>query len=1464
MASHSCEKMGHDSSKHLARSYRGTFSGPAPMCYRSRDHAPKGGFEAVELRIVSFAATIESFCQKQVNWGFSGVCSKVNLCTLFMRLNLMHMRQQLLKTGLSLLILVVILWTECRAQSSFRFKSYQKEYNTGSDQPHRIIEDGLGFIWFNDNFSITRFDGYNFKTYLHVPGDSLFNFGHQTIGADTYHRQLFVDWNGEVWFNCATSRADDDSHVIMKYDRVTDGFIRFKPKLNGASVWDMRFEKGGNKLWIATLEQGLFEFDLKSKETRALVNPHNSKQGREVVMDILDRGPSLLVLTSTGFWELDKATNTYKRPNVENSQDSLLLFTHHPFHFMENKIEPGTVWVVETLPTAETVFLKLQLKNTGLTIIQRLDVPSQNSASDWVADAAGVIWISTLNDGLYRLDPKDSDFTIIRNRKDDPFSIVSNSVGGIIIDKNENIWVSTSKGIGQLRKQKMRFYNTLVSEWNSLNAVALIGSGNNEQIILLQSRNDFSMLPFQFKDSIRKTFSFGLPWDYGSGFSAFWKGKNRAWISASYQFGVLGFPLNASGGITPKVVTKYVHIPGNPNSLPEVGITAVYEDSFGFVWVGTGRDLYRIDPRVPYGEAGCISPYSSRRQGVQSPDTYAVSSIVPEDESSFWIVTLGSVDLYRDGKILQIFNNGERMRSILRSQDGSLYVGTERGLFQGIPNKSGEFEFHKIDEVPEVVSDLAEDRLGRIWITGFWGLACYDRRLNTLVRLSELDGIAEPAAMGTQSLAISKKGMMVYKGVHGISILDPTELKISPKAVSPLFTELRINNNVPVLRGHPAGNEDFSMDTSIIVLNHFTLDYQHNNFSIRYAAMDLNGPEKNKYQHQLVGYDKSWIASDWTNRTATYTSLPAGDYTFKVRASNEDGIWSDVERKLSLTVLPPPWQTNWAYAGYGLLVVAMLFIARRTVVQRERLKSQYKLEHVALEKAREVDKAKTAFFTNISHEFRTPLTLIKGPVQDLLEEFSSNKKISARLQLVQHNADQLFKLVNQLLSLAKLEAGALKVEAKRIDLREFLEPLANSFSALALHRNLEFRAKLPRPGCRIEIDTEKVEMILSNLLGNALKYTSSPGQVKFEASADPGEARLVFVVTDTGIGIAPEDQQKIFERFYQVNDGNAHTELGAGIGLALVKELTEMLGGQIKVESQAGKGSQFTFILPAQIDMTSAPVNGELPGEDETSLEAKAETQTKAKLLVVEDNQQLRTFIVECFGGEFEIFEAADGKQGFELALLHCPELIVSDVMMPVLDGVAMTSMIRKDPRINHIPVIMLTAKAAKEDKLEGLEYGAVDYITKPFDKKELIYKVRNIVESHTRGREKFRLELLGKAPGIQAQSLDEKFLVRLKDAIHARLADENLSVDFLAEEIGFSRAQLYRKVKAVTGMPVNELIRHYRMHRAAQLLQQGWGAVSQVAYEVGYSNPSYFSKIFKEEFGVLPSEYEEKVERMP
>ncbi len=841
-----------------------------------------------------------------------------------------------------------------------------------------------------------------------------------------------------------------------------------------------------------------------------------------------------------------------------------------------------------------------------------------------------------------------------------------------------------------------------------------------------------------------------------------------------------------------------------------------------------------------------------------------VRAILPEDSNSIWVVTETSVDLFTGDRIEHVLQGTERITSAHRATDGTLFIGTRGGLYEGTRIDT-KYKFNKVELFQDPVAEetaIAEDKLGRIWVLlAERGMVCYDRKNNSAIKLDESDGLFS----WPEEITTTSKGIMVVNNGQQIAMFDPLTLKLSKNAPLPYLTKLEVNNREAVVAGHPFDDDDFVIINHITVLQELTLDYLHNNFMLEFSAMEMAAPEKNMYRHKLEGYDDDWIETDAKNRTATYGNLPSGTYTFRVKASNHQGIWSENERTLKVIILPPPWRTTWAYTGYGLMIAGLLLWARRSIVQQERLKSNLRIEHIELEKAKEVDRVKTSFFTNISHEFRTPLTLIKGPVQNILDSYKDDPKIQQQLKLVERNSDLLLKLINQLLDLAKLDAGNLKVEKSKGEVMRFVKATGSSFTSLAAQKNISITIDVPEP-CYALFDRDKIETILINLINNAIKFTPPNGKVNVRA--DVKNSSLILNVRDTGIGIPEEQREKIFERFHQVSE--SHKEVGTGIGLALVKELVSLLEGTITVKSEVGKGSEFIVSLPLEI--AEGPEDHKEESAQELSFSqptvhivqskitpegaATNREETRPHVLVVEDNADLRSFIIESLGNEFTFLEAENGRQGLEVATTEIPDLIISDVMMPEMDGITMAEKIKTDVRSSHIPLILLTAKSTETSKLSGLQSGADDYLTKPFNKHELLLKIRNGITRQRKLREKVMAELMSEAPRKEVLSADEQFLTKVKDEILRQMSNEQLSVESLAEQIGMSRVHLYRKISGLTGMSVNELIRKLRLHRAAQLLQQLWGPVSQVAYEVGFSNLSYFSKVFKEEFGTLPSEY--------
>ena len=756
---------------------------------------------------------------------------------------------------------------------------------------------------------------------------------------------------------------------------------------------------------------------------------------------------------------------------------------------------------------------------------------------------------------------------------------------------------------------------------------------------------------------------------------------------------------------------------------------------------------------------------------------------------------------------------------------------------------------------PPVYNMVADDR-GYIWTIGRDGVTCFDHESGSFHTV-------------VAKLPLPAKKFNELSPPFWQNDKEHISFVVDNRLYNLLIDTAHVQKNKPLIHFdnigmHISPGENLKVNP---IHNTVVLSPGQKTFTVDFAATDLEFPERAYFSYRLIGYHEDWINT--THSEIQFINVPHGDYTLDLRVV--DGLRKS-SKSMSIRLEPLWWQTNVARICFGAVLLLVSWGSWRAIMQREHLKSNLKLEQVErekkdlqLEKAQEIEKAKNTFFTNISHEFRTPLTLIKGPAQNLLAEFSSRPSAKKQLQLIQHNADVLLKLINQLLDLAKLESGTVGVNAVKVDLNAFLNMLIDSFSSHAKEKGIDLIDDLPEIRYHVSLDKDKVETIITNLLGNAVKFTSSNGRVhlnaKIELADSPGVGQLIVTVSDTGIGIPAGEQANIFERFYQVHAGGAHNVLGSGIGLSLVKELTELLGGTLTVRSEPGKGSEFGVTLPVEIISATKEDESVASREvlDVVGADEIREDSGKTKLMVVEDNTELRSFIISSFNDDYSFCEAGDGKEAIEIAFQEIPELIISDVMMPEMDGIAMTAKLKKDIRTSHIPIILLTAKATDEAKISGLNMGADDYLVKPFNNDELILKVRNMIASRNRVREKVRIEFMREGPAINALSADEKLLQKVKEVILSRLSDEQLSVDSLASEIGLSRAHFYRKITALTGLPVNELIQNFRLERGAQLLTQQWGPVSQVAFEVGFSNPSYFSKRFKEKFGVSPSEYPPK-----
>jgi signal transduction histidine kinase/DNA-binding response OmpR family regulator len=673
------------------------------------------------------------------------------------------------------------------------------------------------------------------------------------------------------------------------------------------------------------------------------------------------------------------------------------------------------------------------------------------------------------------------------------------------------------------------------------------------------------------------------------------------------------------------------------------------------------------------------------------------------------------------------------------------------------------------------------------------------------------------------------------------------------------------------------------------------LDPQQNTLSFDFAALDYGAPDRNQFEYMLEGANPEWVRAE-RSRSVTFGNLGPGDYLLRVRGSGREGVWSTEDGIARFTILSPWWRTSWAYAVYTLLVLGFLYAAYRLRLREMHLQKEAEMEHFQAEHLAEIDRLKSRFFANISHEFRTPLTLVLGPIRKWRER-NREEELTKDMGMAERNASRLLSLVNQLLDLSKIEAGAMLLRTQRVNIVPIVKGIAFSFESSAGLRKIDLEVAAAADEIEVYVDGDKLEKVLSNLLSNALKFTPEGGKVGVAVrisrspltphigARDEDSARwrlsereefVEISIRDTGIGIPVENLRHIFDRFYQVDNSETRRFGGSGIGLALAKELVDLHHGEIHVQSEAGKGTEFTVRLPMgrnhlkdeEIALGSDDEQEKIEEVDGTGLDQGREEERighiqgngqKSIILIVEDNADVRAYVREQLIA-YQVLESCNGVEGIETAREVIPDLIISDVMMPGKDGYALCRILKTDEKTSHIPIILLTAKAASEHKIEGLETGADDYLTKPFDAKELLTRIRNLIEIRQQLRKKFSAGTVLKPGEVAVPSIDDALLKRIMEAVEAKMGDENFSVEELARLVGLGRRQLQRKLLGLTNLTPAEFIRYMRLQRAHALLKQNAGSVAEIAFQVGFSSPSYFSSSFHQQFGFPPSEVERQV----
>ncbi|WP_020571000.1 hybrid sensor histidine kinase/response regulator transcription factor [Neolewinella persica] len=1365
-----------------------------------------------------------------------------------------------------------------------------------------IFQDDDGYIWFGTFGGLNRYDGYEIKEFTPNP---------QVPGSISGIRVFTItdDKEGNLWVG-TTGKG------LNFYDRSTNKFrvIQHDPEdqssLLSNTISHLASDQR-NRMWVATNE-GLSVLDLSEfKENEKPAFQHfqlDDEIERQFIQTVFidDSGNIWASSRRYLYRALDSDKPVFKR--ISN-----LGFTDTPIESIvqaasgELLVAGGAGLFQQNAPGSEEF--------TKVGYLTSISTMAYDKRTDqlWVGAASGLHKFAIGRNGEtpvkmshYHYNPQD------------PKSLSGDDVTALFIDESRVVWAGTSGGgvskFDPLRKKFYHHKNSSGTYSLSGNTIRAVYQDAAEQVWVGSDGGGLNKSTTKLVPNEESTFRhYSVP----NRVYAILEVNNE--IEHAMYFG------SASG---PGMFRKNLKVANSDiEPLREMAgsVFSLLEDRRGSIWVGTySEGLFRWDPdkNEPGGYRKTSIGFAEDQEGALP--NHIIRSLKEDKSGNIWIGTGGGLVLLRaedalsDHPQLTVFRSipgdstslsNDYILPIYVAKDGNIWVGTfGGGLNRFLPPTEGEkarFKSYGEKEglINGVIKDILEDESGHLWISSNNGISRFNPEDDTFENFDVNDGL-QGDEFGELAAFQQQDGTMIFGGVNGLSVFSPQAIKPNPILAKPMITGMSILNK-PIEVGE-------SRDGRIVLpqqfgtLDKIELDYHQNSLSFDLAALHFATPKKNSFAYKLDGWDDDWIYTTADQRSATYTNLPHRSYTFMLKVSNSDQVWNEEILKLGVVIHPPFWKTTIAYIFYGLLFLGFLYLIRRYSIIDIKEKNLIQLKKVDQEKTEELNQLKLQFFTNISHEFRTPLTLIAGPLENLIRNQSSiaPDQRNQYYHLMYKNSKYLLRLVNELLDFRRLDQGQLSLRVSKNDVVNYIEETVAPFEFLATKKQIDFEVKAEERPITTWFAPEALEKILFNLLSNAFKFTPEGGAIEVAISkttADdrrfkthlPGYGALLITVKDTGIGIPSKQLKRVFDRFYKSTQAETANREGAGIGLAYTKSLVDRHHGLIDVVSKPGEGT--TFYLRFALDKSvyhrseieqrdldnytpqADPVDYFMPDEqisdDELNelqlhtnrLVEKEDAENTPILLYIDDNPDLRNYIRQSFSNDFRVIAADGGESGLELARTSSPDIIITDVMMPGIDGMEVLETLKNDPLTSHIPVIMLTAKDTEEGRLEGLKYGADGYVTKPFNYEALQLQIINIVQHRDILRNRFRREVITEPAEVTVTDSDEIFLRQAMDIVEDNMSNTEFSVDQLVKEMGVSRSKLYLKLKALTGQSSSEFVRTVRLKRAVQLLENSNYSVKEVMYMTGFNTASYFSKCFKRQFGIVPSEYvrQEKRARM-
>ena len=1340
--------------------------------------------------------------------------------------------------------------------TTFRFKNLSTEHGLSSHLVTCIIEDDLGFMWIGTNDGLNRFDGYAFKTFYHQEKDS-------TSISSNQIQVLNTDKEGNLWIGTSNglNRLGPNTN---NFERIS--LVATTKDLSVVSIKAIKEDEKG-QIWLGTTK-GLIVIDKNGNIIQHFQNDPNNPESlaeNRVGQILFDKKGGVWIGTEKHVNRLNLANNDFTRFPLAIQFD---LDKYPPINclFQDTK---GRIWVTSRLSglnlfnERKQSFEYYPLKHIPTDDVLLHRTRNLHETTD------GKMWLATY-DGIILFDPESDFETKLVHDPNNEYSLSHNGVSCIYKDKRGNLWVGVYiGGINYLDKNinAIQHYQYTGDKYGpSFNVTSSMAEDKSGKIWLGVERDGLNCF-----DPITQTFDYYKQDNtlYQSNSAANHMrelkigANNNIWIGTFFG-GLFSFDLTSK---------KFTSIPLQDNNGAELNLAQIQSlevDENENLWIASDAGLHYYDTQNKR-----ILKSITALQGIDLKGN--ISTVFEGLEGDVWIGTN-----QENGLIHLDITTGEakkygvdNVRTIHQEAANKLWLGTIRdGLFY-LNIKTGALQNYPLEQINNIgVYGILPGKVDNLWLSTDNGIYKFNTADYSSKSFQKEDGIKGNQYKRNAFLAAAD-GRLYFGGSKGLNVFDP--MKIGDETFSPniVITDFSVASSKEGASQKDKITEAWGNQKII------ALPWHQNTFFIDFVAINFSRPDKTQYAYKLDGFD------DWNyignRRNATYTNLNPGRYTFQLKATNGDGDWNSESELLKLHIATPPWQTWWAYLGYLLAFGTTIYFVQKSIRNRLRLKNELQLEQLKREQVQQFHELKYRFFTNISHDLKTPLTLIMGPLEQLLNYYTADVQVRRQLTVAHKNGERLLNLIGQLMDFRKLETNHNQLKAAPGNFTRFAKEIFLSFQEAARFRDIDYVFEVKEEISTIYFDRDKLEKVLYNLLSNAFKYTPDGGEIQVYINNHTSfekfvEGHISLSIKDSGKGMTSQIKKNLFNPYVLADSPTFNQESSSGIGLSIAKSLMDLHKGTIEVVSQFGEGTTFILCLPigkvhlspteilSDFNNSDAPVHYLKSGEalveavkeKVTNLDSKPSTDLTEQplLLIVEDNPDIQQYIVDIFQANYRLLLAANGKEGFDKAIKNNPDIIISDVMMPEVNGIDFCSQIKRELKTSHIPVILLSARTSLIFKVNGLETGADDYINKPFSQQVLQLKVKNLLATRKNLQQRFRKEANLKLKNIAVSTADERFLEKLIQLIESNMKKPEFGVEFLGGELRITRVHLYRKIKALTDMTASEFVRMIRLRYAKKILTNTFLNINEISYEVGFQDPSYFRKCFKQKFGVSPTKY--------